>query len=102
MLPQTVRKNMIKSVHDDIHCGIAVIQKRSKLEGWWLGYSRDVEEYVKKCPKWTEIKKNFFKKALYIPVQQKKKNMVLSSHGPCIRQWYRITDNFCALLPCMT
>ena len=42
---------MIKSVHDDIHCGVAVTQKQIKLEAWWLGYSRDVKEYIKKCKK---------------------------------------------------
>ena len=33
-----------KSVHDDIHCGVAATQKRIKLEAWWPEYSRDVEK----------------------------------------------------------
>ena len=45
--PETPRKLVIKSVHDDIHCGIAAIQKRIKLKAWWPGYSRNVEEYLK-------------------------------------------------------
>lgn len=30
--PETQRKLVIKSVHDDIHCGVAATQKRIKLE----------------------------------------------------------------------
>ena len=36
--PETQRKLVIKGVHDDIHCGVAAIQKRMKLEAWWPGY----------------------------------------------------------------
>ena len=32
--PEMQRKLVIKSVHDDIHCGIAAPQKRIKLEAW--------------------------------------------------------------------
>ena len=57
-LPETQRKLVIKSVHNDIHCGVAATQKRIKLEVWWLGYSRDVEEYIKKkMQKMLRIKK---------------------------------------------
>ena len=45
---------MIKS--DDIHCGVAATQKRIKLEAWWPGYSRDVEEYIKRCKKCKELR----------------------------------------------
>ena len=45
---ETQRKLMIKSVHHDVHGGEATKQKRIKLEAWWQGYSRDVEEYVKR------------------------------------------------------
>ena len=48
--PQKMRKEIIKSVHDDIHCGIAATQKRLKLESWWPGYSRDIEDYIKNVP----------------------------------------------------
>ena len=30
--PEIQRKLVIKSVHDDIHCGVEVTQKRMKLE----------------------------------------------------------------------
>ena len=38
---------MIKSVHDD--SGVTATQKRIKLEAAWQGYSRDIEEYIKRC-----------------------------------------------------
>ena len=37
--PETQRKLVIKSVSDDIHCGVAATLERIKLEAWWLGYS---------------------------------------------------------------
>ena len=46
--PETQKKLVIKSVHDRI----AATQKRIKLEVWWSGYSRDVEEYIEICKKW--------------------------------------------------
>ena len=54
--PRRMRKEIIKSIHDDVHGGITATQKRLKLEAWWPGYSRDIEDYIKKCPKCTEIK----------------------------------------------
>ena len=54
--PQSMRKEIIKSVHDDTHCGIIATQKRLRLEVWWPGYVRDVQDYVDKCPKCKEIK----------------------------------------------
>ena len=48
--PETQRKLVIKSVHD----GVAATQKRIKLEAWWPGYSRHVEEYIKRCKKCKE------------------------------------------------
>ena len=36
--PQKMRKEVIKSVHDDTHCGLAATQKRLKFESWWPGY----------------------------------------------------------------
>ena len=38
-------------MHDDIYCGVAATQKRIKLEAWWPGYLRDVEEYIKDMQK---------------------------------------------------
>ena len=54
--PQSMRKEIIRSVHDDTHCGITATQKRLRLEVWWPGYVRDVQNYVQKCPKCLEIK----------------------------------------------
>lgn len=50
--PEKCRKELIKSVHDDVHCGITATQKRLKLKAWWLGNTRD----VRKCPKCAKIK----------------------------------------------
>ena len=54
--PQILRKDVIKSVHDDIHGGVAVMQRRLRLQAWWLGYSKEFEELIKTCLKCTEIK----------------------------------------------
>ena len=54
--PETQRKLVIKSVHDDIQCGVATTQKRIKLETRWPGYSRDVEEYIKRCKKCKQLR----------------------------------------------
>ena len=58
------RKLVIKSVHDDIHCGVAPTQKRIKLEAWWLGYSWDVKDYIKRCKKYKELR-NFTQTTLH-------------------------------------
>lgn len=60
--PQILRREILKGVHDEVHCGITVAQKRPKLQAWWPGYSKDVEEYIKRCPKCVEIKKTSSKK----------------------------------------
>ena len=48
--PQSMRKEIIRSVHDDTHCGIMATQKRLRWEVWWPGYVKDVQNYVQKCP----------------------------------------------------
>ena len=53
--PETQTKLVIKNVHD-IHCGVVATQKRIKLEAWWLGYSRDIKEYIKRCKKCKELR----------------------------------------------
>ena len=54
--PTTLRKKILSSVHDDVHCGTAATRNRLRLEVWWPGYCSDVETYVKKCSKCAEIK----------------------------------------------
>ena len=54
--PQILRKDVIKSLYDDIHGGDAATQRRLRLQAWWPGYYKDVEEYIRRCPKCTEIK----------------------------------------------
>ena len=53
--PQRMRWEVIKNVHD-IYYGITATQKRLKLDAWWPGYSRDIEQYIKKCLKCMKIK----------------------------------------------
>ena len=35
--PQILRKDVTKSVHDDIHSEVAVTQRRLRLQAWWPG-----------------------------------------------------------------
>ena len=53
--PQNLRKDVIKSVHDDIH-GEGAATPRLRLQAWWPGYCKDVEEHIRRCPKCMEIK----------------------------------------------
>ena len=62
--PETQRKLVIKSVHDDIHCGVVATHKRIKLEAWWPGYSRDVKEHIKRCKKYKALR-NFTQTTLH-------------------------------------
>lgn len=48
---KNVEKNVIKIVHDNVHCGITSTQKCLKLKVWWPGYAHDVEYCVHKCLK---------------------------------------------------
>ena len=54
--PTSLRKKILSSVHDDVHCGTAATRNRLRLEAWWPDYCSDVETYVNKCPKCAEIK----------------------------------------------
>ena len=54
--PQILRKDVIKSVHDDIHDGVAAMQRKLRLLAWWPGYCKDVEEHIIRCLKCTKIK----------------------------------------------
>ena len=54
--PQILRKDIIKSVHDDIHGGVAATQRRLRLQSLWPGYCKDVEEHIRICAKCTKIK----------------------------------------------
>lgn len=57
IFPQSLRKDLIKVLHDDIHGDILAKQMRLKLQAWWLSYSGDAENYVTTCRKCTEVKK---------------------------------------------
>lgn len=35
--PEKLRKYVLKSVYNDVHCGITATHKWLKLEAWWLG-----------------------------------------------------------------
>ena len=64
IIPPETKKIGDKSVHDDIYCGVAVTQKRIKSETWWPGYSRDIEEYIKRCKKCKNLR-NFTQTTLH-------------------------------------
>jgi hypothetical protein len=54
--PRSVRDKFISAAHDDVHCGMSATRGRLRLEAWWPGYCGDVEEYIAKCVKCSEIK----------------------------------------------
>ena len=83
IIPQeTQRKSMIQSVHDDIQCGVAVIQKSIKLDAWWLWYSRDIEKYIKCCKKCKELR-NFTQTTLHSWHREKEP----CAYRSCIHYW---------------
>ena len=55
MPSQILRKDVIKSLHDDIHGEVSATQSL-RLQAWRLGYYKDVEEHIRRCPKCMEIK----------------------------------------------
>ena len=60
-----------------IYTGVATPQKRIKLETWWLGYSQNVEEYIKRCKKCKESRNFTF-------MAQRNGAMELCTYGSCI------------------
>ena len=54
--PKSMQQEIIKAVHDDVHCGMEATKQRLRLEAWWPGYSSDVERYVGSCEKCIKIK----------------------------------------------
>ena len=53
--PKPFRKDVIKSMHDDIYGKVTAKQRTLRLQAWWPRYCKDVEKYIR-CPKCTEIK----------------------------------------------
>ena len=52
-----LRKDVIKSMHDDIHGGVAATQRILRLQTWWPSIAKSiVEERIRRCSKCTEIK----------------------------------------------
>ena len=47
MPAKILRKDVIKSVHDDIHGGVVATQRKLRLLAWWPGYCKDVEEHIR-------------------------------------------------------
>ena len=50
---QCVLAMSIDSQNPDVLSVILVL--RSQLQGWWLGYSKEIEDYIKRDPKWAEM-----------------------------------------------
>ena len=55
--PETLRKDTSKSIYDDVYYVIRATPRRFKWQAWRPGYLQEVENYIKRCPKCTEIKK---------------------------------------------
>ena len=72
---QRMTSEVIKNVHDDIHCGITAIQKGLKFEVWWPGHSRNMEQCIKKMPEMYEDKGFSTKNKHSGPTEEKKKNV---------------------------
>ena len=53
---QILRKDLIKSMYNDIHGRLVAMQRILTLQAWWPGYCKDVEEHIRRCPKCTELK----------------------------------------------
>ena len=49
VLPLVLWLQVMKAVHDDVHCGTMATCNRLKLEAWWPEYCNNVERYVGKC-----------------------------------------------------
>ena len=84
--PQSLRKEVLNGIPLNVHCGIKATQRRLTLQAQWPRYYREVEDYVKRCPKCAEI---FFKNSAKqnSHVAQRKRTMRSGTHGscPCLR-----------------
>ena len=47
VLLQILRKDIIRSILDNIHGRVAATPRRLRLQAWWPGYCKHVEELVK-------------------------------------------------------
>ena len=56
IIPQQNLREVLKGIHDDVHCDTSVTQRRLKLQAWWPGYLRDVKDYGRRCIKCAVIK----------------------------------------------
>ena len=79
--PKTLRCQIIRAVHDDVHCGMEATKRRLRLEAWWPGYSSDIERYVGKCEKCTQIKTTQPTKRHHWPEEQEPWSRVHMDHG---------------------
>ena len=81
---ETQRKLVIKSIHDEIHRGVAATQKMIKLWAWWSGYSRDDEEYLKRCKMWRITK---FHIDYFTFLAQRRWAMESYAYESCLHYW---------------
>ena len=58
---QKMRSEVIKNVHNDIHCEITTTQKKIEIRSWVAKISKRRRTVHKKCPKCTKMK-NFQQK----------------------------------------
>ena len=78
--PQILRKDIIKSMQDDIHGGVTATQRRLRLQSWWLEYCKDALNVQRlkhlNKPKYTH--------------GPKRGTMEKGPYGPCtyLRHWF--------------
>jgi len=58
VIPTSMRRNTIAAVHNETHSGVRNTRNRLRLEAWWPGYSDEVETFISRCNKCSEIKPN--------------------------------------------
>ena len=80
VLPEIQRGQVIKSVHDDVHFGVAATQRILKLEAWWL---RHVEDYVKDAQNAQNSGISSKRKTCVAP---RNRTVEQSTHGSCLCQ----------------
>ena len=66
-----LRKDILKSVPDDVHCDTSVTQTSLKLNAWLPIYTKLVD-YIERCPKWAELKKKIKQIKIYRRSREKK------------------------------
>ena len=79
--PAVLRKDVLKAVHGENHCGMITMRNRLKLEAWWPGYCDNVESYVRLCSRSAELRSNGQKYTHTWPEEDRPWARVHMDHG---------------------